>query len=717
MLLGDITLFGIVLIRYELKLLGDVSWTEIENAIGGKAVSSRSTGFLVVAFDILGQVLVNDVANIRFVDAHAEGNCGADDLDLVADERFLVFRPLKWSHACVIGKGFDAALAQPISQGLGSLARIAIDDAAFEGLALNKAQDLLEDGLLGLDAISEIGPVKACDEGLGILQAELVEDVAADALGGRCSKGHERQVGKEASQVGELPVLGSKIVSPFAYAVGFVDGETGDVPLLEIIQKSGEHESLWSHVENGVLACEELGVAFAGFGLVERRVEISRVDPIRFQTIDLVFHQRDERRYDDSKAFAYDSGQLVTQGFPATGRQESEDVFAVERFFDDFLLQGTERVVAEVALESSSSAIHGSSGRHVSKSGLRRVKSEERICVRHGWRPVLGIEFGLPRMGLHARRGATRIRYMNFVLRIGLFAGAMGLLSMAWGDVDASRTALYEAARDVEKSFDDAYAAAKDAGVVEAFLIEAQILNYLSTGNMAKLYGSMDQLESVADGLEYGMDKTFHSKKQLIGMAASIRAIQAYEAGNIPEFEKQAAKSYLNSPEYNEAFGLMRLMTEVRQKEVQEEAMANLRIPMDMQITSADGETRALNDWLSGNQAMLIDFWASWCGPCIQLMPELKAKADKLPDQGVFVAGMNTDADDPVGKAKKTREQHNMQSVPWLLEPADRPLSQLLMINSIPRMVLVAPDGKVLYNGHPMDPALGTALAKLDVKL
>ena len=145
--------------------------------------------------------------------------------------------------------------------------------------------------------------------------------------------------------------------------------------------------------------------------------------------------------------------------------------------------------------------------------------------------------------------------------------------------------------------------------------------------------------------------------------------------------------------------------------------MANLRLPMDLKIASADGETRTLSEWLSGNQAMLLDFWASWCGPCIQLMPELRAKAESLPNQGIFVAAMNTDADDPIGKAKQTREQHNMQVVPWLIEPAERPLSQLLMINSIPRMILVGPEGKVLYNGHPMDPGLKTALAKLDVKI
>ena len=53
----------------------------------------------------------------------------------------------------------------------------------------------------------------------------------------------------------------------------------------------------------------------------------------------------------------------------------------------------------------------------------------------------------------------------------------------------------------------------------------------------------------------------------------------------------------------------------------------------------------------------------------------------------------------------------------WLLEPESSPCTRALKIDSIPQMVLVTPEGKVLYTGHPMDPGLEKALTTLSVKL
>ena len=151
---------------------------------------------------------------------------------------------------------------------------------------------------------------------------------------------------------------------------------------------------------------------------------------------------------------------------------------------------------------------------------------------------------------------------------------------------------------------------------------------------------------------------------------------------------------------------------QARKREEEKKLMANLKVPMDLEIQTSAGEKTTLGDLAKGKKGVLLDFWASWCGPCMNLMPELQKKAKKLGSKGILVAGMNTEN---AGKAESVRKKRKI-GFTWLVEPEGRPLSQMLKINSIPRMILVAPDGKVLFNGHPMDDELVSTLADLGVK-
>ena len=151
---------------------------------------------------------------------------------------------------------------------------------------------------------------------------------------------------------------------------------------------------------------------------------------------------------------------------------------------------------------------------------------------------------------------------------------------------------------------------------------------------------------------------------------------------------------------------------QARERKEEKKLMANLKVPMDLEIQTSAGEKTTLGDLAKGKKGVLLDFWASWCGPCMNLMPELQKKAKKLGSKGILVAGMNTEN---MGKAESVRKKRKI-GFTWLVEPEGRPLSQMLKINSIPRMILVAPDGKVLFNGHPMDDELVSTLADLGVK-
>jgi thiol-disulfide isomerase/thioredoxin len=276
--------------------------------------------------------------------------------------------------------------------------------------------------------------------------------------------------------------------------------------------------------------------------------------------------------------------------------------------------------------------------------------------------------------------------------------------------------ALREAAVDQEADFDTAYSAAVKAGVENATLLESKVLHLLGGGDLQPVLKLIPSMESEAESFTTGSGGFFTNRAQVYGLIENLKALKAQEEGDWKAFEVHVKEGFWKSPEISNMFGMSRLVSERHESQAQQEAMSSLRLPMDLAIQSTDGSTTTLGEMVSGQKAVLLDFWASWCGPCIALMPELKHKAEVLPGQGVFVAGMNTDRSDQVRLAREVQEKHGM-NMPWLIEPESSPFSSALMINSIPRMILVGPEGNILFNGHPMDPELTATLSSIGVKL
>jgi len=111
----------------------------------------------------------------------------------------------------------------------------------------------------------------------------------------------------------------------------------------------------------------------------------------------------------------------------------------------------------------------------------------------------------------------------------------------------------------------------------------------------------------------------------------------------------------------------------------------------DFTLRSADGRNLRLKE--QRGQVVLVNFWASWCGPCRQEMPQLNRLYDKYRAAGFTLLAVNID--DDAGLGTRTAARWGLR-FPVLLD-ADKTVSKLYDLGSMPATVLIDRDGRVRY--------------------
>ena len=105
------------------------------------------------------------------------------------------------------------------------------------------------------------------------------------------------------------------------------------------------------------------------------------------------------------------------------------------------------------------------------------------------------------------------------------------------------------------------------------------------------------------------------------------------------------------------------------------------------------GEELSLSDLVGKTDYLLLDFWASWCGPCRRFIPVLKEMYISQPEGHFQILSCSVDQDIRAWKVALDEEQ-----MPWpqIREDADHVCSDKYGVQFIPHTVLIDREGKII---------------------
>lgn len=231
----------------------------------------------------------------------------------------------------------------------------------------------------------------------------------------------------------------------------------------------------------------------------------------------------------------------------------------------------------------------------------------------------------------------------------------------------------------------------------QAFMTQFTTMNKEMTDLFQKLHTDSTLTDTQKKDLEkqlaekdsLGTDMVLKSISKNIGNLVGVQLLTSYsdafEPSKVQELIGQIPASYASDPD---------VITLKKRVELLAKTAVGQKFT-DFTMDTPEGKTVKLSDFVSANKYTLVDFWASWCGPCRAEMPNVIAAYKQFKSKGFGIVGVSLD-----NNAEAWKKGIKDLNITWPqmsdLKGWENAGAQLYGVRGIPATVLVDQNGVIV---------------------
>jgi len=269
--------------------------------------------------------------------------------------------------------------------------------------------------------------------------------------------------------------------------------------------------------------------------------------------------------------------------------------------------------------------------------------------------------------------------------------------------------------RESPAALDKAIAEAKKQGASEQSQFEARFLFLVDRNDDEGIAALLPEMLKRKDSFKLEDSEIFAVKEDWLAVVEYVQAVDTMKKGDSEGFKKHILEAFWLSPRQGAAYA-----PHIEKMRMQE-AMKDLHYEFNQEFEPLKGKQKVkLKEVVAGRKAVLFHFWSPWSRECENTMPDFAAAAKVFEAHGIAVISVVSEDEPKLLEEGRTMVAKLGEHPPgtWVRDDEKQPLDRLFRVQGIPVMVLLSPEGHVLFNGSPGDDALWKALAAIspDIK-